>query len=179
MPVNPAVGRAPANERQSMRSSITKRLALIAMIPATLLAMIAIASPAAAATVGTAKLEGDIVYLTNKQRALRGCKAVRAEARLTKAARGHSAYMARSRSFSHTGSGGSSFSARITATGYPRPLSENIAYGYRTGLDVVKAWMASPGHRANILNCGSVAVGVGLAYKADGTPYWTQDFGRV
>jgi len=177
MPVNPAVGRAPTTERQSMRSSITKRLALIAMIPATLLAMIAIASPAAAAVTGTAKLEGDIVYLTNKQRALYGCKPVRAEVRLTKAARGHSAYMARSASFSHAGSGGSSFSTRITAAGYPRPLSENIAYGYRTGLDVVKAWMASPGHRANILNCKAATVGVGAVLAANGTAYYTQEFG--
>jgi uncharacterized protein YkwD len=39
--------------------------------------------------------------------------------------------------------------------------------------------MNSAGHRANILNCGSVAVGVGLAYTAGGSAYWTQDFGRV
>jgi uncharacterized protein YkwD len=45
--------------------------------------------------------------------------------------------------------------------------------------EVADGWINSPGHKANILNCGSVAVGVGLAYKADGTPYWTQDFGRV
>jgi uncharacterized protein YkwD len=159
-----------------MRSSITKRLALIAMIPATLLAMIAIASPASAA-VSTAKLEGDIVYLTNKQRALHGCKPVRAEARLTKAARGHSTYMARSGTFSHTGTARSSFVTRIKAAGFPRPASENIAYGYRTGLDVVKGWMASPGHRANILNCKQATVGVGAVYAANGNPYYTQNFG--
>jgi uncharacterized protein YkwD len=160
-----------------MRSSITKRLALIAMIPATLLAMIAIASPAAAAAVGTAKLEGDIVYLTNKQRALHGCKAVRAEVRLTRAARGHSSYMGRTKSFSHTGSSRSNFVTRSKAAGYPRPLSENIAYGYRTGLDVVKAWMNSPGHRTNILNCKATTVGVGAVYAANGTAYYTQNFG--
>lgn len=160
-----------------MRSSITKRLALIAMIPATLLAMIAVASPAAAAAVSTVKLEGDIVYLTNKQRALHGCKPVRAEVRLAKAARGHSAYMARTRKFSHTGNAGSSFDHRIRAAGYPRPLSENIAYGYRTGVDVVKAWMASPGHRANILNCKAATVGVGAVFAANGTAYYSQEFG--
>jgi uncharacterized protein YkwD len=160
-----------------MRSSITKRLALIAMIPATLLAMIAIASPASAAAVSTAKLEGDIVYLTNKQRALHGCKAVRVEIRLTKAARGHSSYMARTGNFSHVGTAKSSFVTRIKAAGFPRPASENIAYGYRTGLDVVKGWMASPGHRANILNCKQTTVGVGAVYSANGTTYYTQNFG--
>ncbi|MBW6437051.1 CAP domain-containing protein, partial [Actinoplanes hulinensis] len=38
-------------------------------------------------------------------------------------------------------------------------------------------WMNSPGHRANILNCKSKTVGVGVAYAANGTPYYTQDFG--
>ncbi|MBO3740117.1 CAP domain-containing protein, partial [Actinoplanes flavus] len=57
------------------------------------------------------------------------------------------------------------------------PSSENIAYGYRTATDVVTGWMNSPGHRANILNCKSKTVGVGVAYATDGTPYYTQDFG--
>jgi uncharacterized protein YkwD len=38
----------------------------------------------------------------------------------------------------------------------------------------MEAWMNSPGHKANILNCDSKAIGVG--YDADGN-YWTQDFG--
>jgi uncharacterized protein YkwD len=38
------------------------------------------------------------------------------------------------------------------------------------------AWMNSPGHRANILNCGLKNIGVGLAYNTKHTPYWTQDF---
>jgi uncharacterized protein YkwD len=37
--------------------------------------------------------------------------------------------------------------------------------------------MASPGHRANILNCKAKAVGVGAAYAANGNPYYTEDFG--
>ena len=158
-------------------SKITKRLAQISMIPATLLGLVMVASPASAAVVSVEKLQGDIAYLTNKQRQLHGCKAVRVEARLTTAARAHSAHMARTGSFSHTGSGGSTFAYRVRAAKYPRPLSENIAYGYRTGLDVVKAWMASPGHRANILNCQATTVGVGAVYGAGGAPYFTQDFG--
>src|SRR5690242_19571020 len=96
-----------------MRSKISLRLALIAMIPATLLGMVMVAAPAEAAVVSVAKLQGDIVFLTNKQRALHGCKPVKADARLTTAARGHSTYMARTGKFSHTGRGGSSFDYRI------------------------------------------------------------------
>jgi uncharacterized protein YkwD len=41
----------------------------------------------------------------------------------------------------------------------------------------MNAWMNSAGHRANILNCDLRNIGVGLAYNAKHTPYWTQDFG--
>ncbi|RAK24681.1 Cysteine-rich secretory protein family protein, partial [Actinoplanes lutulentus] len=54
---------------------------------------------------------------------------------------------------------------------------ENVAYGYRTAAQVVNGWMKSPGHRTNILNCKSKTVGVGAVYSANGTPYYTQDFG--
>jgi uncharacterized protein YkwD len=48
--------------------------------------------------------------------------------------------------------------------------------GYRTAADVVAGWMGSAGHRANILNCDSHAVGIG--YDPRGY-YWTQLFGFV
>ncbi|MYW44663.1 CAP domain-containing protein, partial [Streptomyces sp. SID161] len=37
-------------------------------------------------------------------------------------------------------------------------------------------WMNSPGHRANILNCGFKTLGVGVHFGPGG-PWWTQDFG--
>jgi uncharacterized protein YkwD len=128
-----------------------------------------------------AAYENAVVALTNAQRTAKGCPALRRDDRLVAAARAHSADMVRQGFFDHTGSDGSSFVAREIAAGYPRkgPSAENIAWGYRTPRDVVTGWMHSPGHRANILNCGSVAVGVGLVYRLDGTAYWTQDFGRI
>ncbi|HZG04932.1 MAG TPA: CAP domain-containing protein, partial [Streptomyces sp.] len=41
---------------------------------------------------------------------------------------------------------------------------------------VMDAWMDSPGHRANILNCDYRTLGVG-AHFAEGGPWWTQNFG--
>ena len=38
------------------------------------------------------------------------------------------------------------------------------------------AWMNSPGHRANILNCSYQRLGVGV-HEGTGGPWWTQDFG--
>ncbi|MER7279938.1 CAP domain-containing protein [Dactylosporangium sp. NPDC000244] len=127
-----------------------------------------------------AAMENEVVTLTNNYRQANGCGALRIDARLVTAARAHSTDMVTKNYFDHTGSDGSNFVQREAAAGYTTGASaENIAWGYRTAQDVVTGWINSPGHRANILNCQSVAVGVGLAYKTDGTPYWTQDFGRV
>ena len=159
-----------------MRSSMSRRLAVIAMIPAVLLGPAVMPSPASAAP-GTQSLQSDILRLTNYQRGKHGCAPVRQDKRLVSAGRAHSAWMSRTGTFSHTGSGGSTFVTRVRAAGYQAARSENIAKGYRTGADVVNAWMRSSGHRANILDCTAMAVGVGAAHAADGTPYYTQDFG--
>jgi uncharacterized protein YkwD len=128
---------------------------------------------------GTA--EQQVLQLVNQQRAAAGCRALRSDGRLAAAARGHSQDMADHHYFSHTGLDGSTFVDRIAAAGYPRQHAggENIAAGYPTAAAVMAGWMASPGHRANILDCGFRAIGVGLAHASDGTAYWTQDFGRV
>jgi uncharacterized protein YkwD len=135
---------------------------------------------AAVAQADPAAYEAQVVALTNVQRKAHGCGALRGDSRLAKAARAHSTDMVKQRFFSHTGSSGSTFVAREAAAGYPKQnaTGENIAWGFRTPRDVVTGWMNSPGHRANILNCRSGAVGVGLAYTSSGAAYWTQDFGR-
>jgi uncharacterized protein YkwD len=158
--------------------SIVRRLAVIALAPIAAFGIVAVASPADAATAPlTVQLQSAILAGTNAQRVAHGCAPLRLDANIARAARGQSAYMAKSGVFSHVGSGNSTFDARIKAQGYTAPLSENIAWGYRTGADVVTAWMNSAGHRANILNCKAKAVGVGAVIAANGTPYYTEDFG--
>lgn len=125
---------------------------------------------------GMSAAEAAVVSLTNAERAKEGCPALRSDARLTTAARRHSADMAANNYFDHTSKNGDSPWKRMEDAGYPSPGAENIAKGYPTAAAVVKGWMNSPGHRANILNCGLRAIGVG---KADGPggPLWTQNFG--
>ncbi|MCL2226764.1 MAG: Ig-like domain-containing protein [Oscillospiraceae bacterium] len=53
---------------------------------------------------------------------------------------------------------------------------ENLAAGHRTPEDVVRGWMASPGHRANILNGAFGRMGVGVVMDENGRLYWTQTF---
>jgi len=128
--------------------------------------------------VSSSAFESQVVTLTNAQRVANGCRALRVDDRLVGAARAHSTDMVVRKFFSHTGSDDSDFVARAVRAGYTGASGENIAWGYRTPQAVVTGWMNSPGHRANILNCSSVATGVGVALESDGSPYWTQDFGR-
>lgn len=53
---------------------------------------------------------------------------------------------------------------------------ENVAMGYETAAEVTDAWLASPGHRENMLNCTYTVTGVASARGADGVLYWTQQF---
>jgi uncharacterized protein YkwD len=184
----------PLPDAEQLEDLPVKRFARRATVVAALIAgpVFACAAPALAADGSVAKAkpaaqsdpvayENEVVALTNKQRTAKGCPALRIDARLVTAARAHSDDMVGAKFFSHTGSSGSSFVGREVQAGYPKrgASAENIAWGYRTPKDVVTGWMNSPGHRANILNCSSIAVGVGLVYTAGGAAYWTQDFGRV
>jgi uncharacterized protein YkwD len=118
----------------------------------------------------------DVLRLVNRVRAdhVPDCPAVRLDDRLTAAAQDHSDDMSKYDYFSHTSRDGSTFVDRATAAGYPRPRAENIAAGQRTPADVMDAWMASKGHRANILLCDVRDMGLGLATEGW---YWTQMFG--
>jgi uncharacterized protein YkwD len=80
--------------------------------------------------------------------------------------------------FSHVNPDGEGPGERTAEQGYPQWSGENIAMGYPTPEAVVSGWMESEGHRANILNCDSVAIGVGAADSESGI-YWTQVFGSV
>jgi hypothetical protein len=110
-----------------------------------------------------------------RARAAAGCGPLTTDARITRAAQGHSDDMAAQDFFDHDGLDGRGFADRIAAAGYPSPGAENIARGQRTPAAVVEAWLGSPGHRRNIEDCSLTTIGVGLA--TDGY-YWTQDFGR-
>ncbi|MEU8617913.1 sigma-70 family RNA polymerase sigma factor [Streptomyces sp. NPDC048623] len=117
-----------------------------------------------------------VIDLTNAERAKAGCGPVTANTLLTRAAQGHSDDMAARNFFDHTNPDGADPGDRVTAAGYRwSTYGENIAKGQRTPAEVMDAWMNSPGHRANILNCSFKEIGIGI-HDAGG-PYWTQVFG--
>lgn len=116
----------------------------------------------------------EVVALTNQERAGAGCGPLGVDSRLAAAARRHSADMALLGYFSHTSQDGTSFVERILDQGHPSPAGENIAQGQRDAAEVVEAWMDSPGHRRNILDCEFTTIGVGFDERGN---FWTQNFG--
>ncbi|SDR99542.1 Uncharacterized conserved protein YkwD, contains CAP (CSP/antigen 5/PR1) domain [Paraoerskovia marina] len=110
--------------------------------------------------------------LVNVERAAVGCPAVVSDDRLVAAAQAHADDMSAQGYFSHVSQDGRTFDERIRAAGYAQPGAENIASGQRTVDAVMAAWMDSPGHRANILNCDLGAVGLARTGNV-----WVQTFG--
>ncbi|MGL5864428.1 MAG: CAP domain-containing protein [Dermatophilaceae bacterium] len=121
----------------------------------------------------------EVIALVNAERAKAGCESVTAEARLTKAAQGHSVDMAENTYMEHQSRDGRSPFDRMKDAGYQGgSMAENIAYGQDSPQDVMQDWMNSDGHRKNILNCDYTQIGVGVANASNGDIYWTQNFGR-
>lgn len=91
---------------------------------------------------------------------------------LEEASKEHSLDMDTNDFFSHDSSDGSSFSERISQTGFKwTSCGENIAMGYSTEEQVMSAWLNSPGHCKNIMNAKYKFMGA-----AKNGSYWTQDF---
>jgi RNA polymerase sigma factor (sigma-70 family) len=141
-------------------------------------------SPTAAASVrpsptkaAPATLETQMLALVNQARKGAGCKPLRAEPKLDSAARLHSADMAKRNYFSHETPEGVTPWDRARAAGYDQPSAENIAAGNSDVRATFEQWMNSPGHRANILDCSSRAMGVGRATGGTYRYYWTQMLG--
>lgn len=119
-------------------------------------------------TTGNGSFESQVIALINQERAAEGLPALKANNKLTNAARAHSQDMACIGFFSHNSpSSGDPFD-RIVRAGYSfSSAGENIAAGYGSAAETVQGWMESPGHRANILGANFTEIGIGYAYWAE------------
>jgi uncharacterized protein YkwD len=80
--------------------------------------------------------------------------------------------------YSHTRPDGSDFYTALNNIPY-KDVAENIARGVETAETVVKGWMNSAGHRANILNPNFTEMGVDRVFYSDSSGeqcYWVQLF---
>jgi uncharacterized protein YkwD len=132
--------------------------------------------------------------LVNLERTQRGLPPLHENALLDAASAEHSQDMVRRDYFEHATPDGRSVADRLRAIGYQRGVSasagENIAYGVgdkSTPASIVRAWMRSPGHRADILRSAFTEVGIGISlgapevlerYRQNSATY-TTDFGGV
>ncbi|MEU6257602.1 CAP domain-containing protein [Streptomyces sp. NPDC047043] len=123
-----------------------------------------------------AAAEAEVLKLVNEERAKVGCSAVAANSTLSDLAEKFSEAMAAEGFFDHTDPSGASPWDRAAKLGITTLGGENIARGQADAAAVMEAWMNSPGHRANILNCDFKTLGVGVHFGSGG-PWWTQDFG--
>ncbi|MFE1074318.1 CAP domain-containing protein [Streptomyces sp. NPDC058783] len=135
------------------------------------------AGPGTPAAVSEEAVAGaQVLKLVNEERAKVGCSPVAANSALRELAEDFSRAMATQGFFDHTDPSGATPWDRAAAAGISGLGGENIARGQADAQAVMDAWMASPGHRANILNCDFKTLGVGVHFGSGG-PWWTQDFG--
>jgi uncharacterized protein YkwD len=123
-----------------------------------------------------AAVAAEVLKLVDDERAKAGCTPLAANSSLTGLAEAFSDDMAARGFFDHTDPDGRTPWDRAAKAGITDLGGENIARGQADAAAVTNAWMNSPGHRANILNCGFKTLGVGVHFGPGG-PWWTADFG--
>lgn len=104
-------------------------------------------------------VEANVIERTNAERARYGLRPFIIDRLLMGQARRHAAWMTQARVMQHSAG-----------------AAENIAMGQRSSDEVVRTWMNSSGHRANILNAGYNRLGVAAYTTPEGTVFWCQQF---
>jgi uncharacterized protein YkwD len=131
--------------------------------------------------------------LVNRERSANGEGVLSGNEHLQEAAQRHSDGMAAGDYFEHNGPGGDTPLDRMRGAGYIASanvgyeVGENIGWGtlwLASPRSMVASWMASPGHRANILDSHFRDTGIGVsphplssAARGQAGAIYTQDFG--
>jgi uncharacterized protein YkwD len=134
-----------------------------------LVALVALALPGATpAALASGDAEASFVAAVNRERGAAGLPALQVAGDLVAVARQHAGRMAGSDHLHHNaGLGG--------AVGGWEKIGENVGHGADVG-DLHAAFVASPSHRANVLDPEWTQVGVGVAVDGHGDLWVTQVF---
>jgi uncharacterized protein YkwD len=112
-------------------------------------------------------------------KAFAAAPAVRWSTKLEAAAKAHSTDMRDRDYFAHEHPSGPKLSQRLATVGYTwSAYGENIAAGYGSLEAVMKGWLNSPGHCANIMSANFTEVGLALVNGGSKRTYWTMDLGK-
>ncbi len=127
---------------------------------AALFSAIALVPAAGAATRTTTA--GSLLQAVNQTRVAYGLRPLKLDAHLIRAARSHSTEMLRGNVFAH-----GDFQGRMIAFHVAGPTAgENLAWGnggFARPTRIIREWLASPEHRANLLRPGWTRIGIGIA----------------
>ena len=157
---------APAPARASRPAPVAAPRAAAPAAP-----RVAPAAPApVAAAAGQGGYEGEVLALTNAERARAGLRPLQSSGCAQQYARTWSQRLADTGSLSHQPLG------PVMSGCGARGAAENVAFGNISAAQMVSNWMNSPGHRANILNPSYTHLGVGMVERSDGRRYGTQVF---
>lgn len=124
---------------------------------------------------------GDLISLTNAERAKNGLSPLKENSELDQAAAAKAQNMFAENYWAHYSPSGKDPWGFITGAGYNFSYAgENLAKNFQTSNDVVQAWMNSPSHKENIVNTHYQDIGMAVAYgKLNGqdTVLVVQEFG--
>jgi uncharacterized protein YkwD len=134
--------------------------------------------PAAHATT-LSRSERTLLGAVNDVRATHNLQPLRIDTTLVRAARDYSATLIRTDVFTH-----GALAPRLARYGARGPLfGENLAWGtgeLASARAIIRAWLACPGHRANLLRPGWARIGIGARTGTflghDGATVVTADF---
>lgn len=145
--------------------------------PVLLLALGLLALPVAAQSASdfNSEVERQVLSELNQARAQAGVPPLTLDPNLTEAARKHSLLLQQNQKLSHQFPGEATLAVRLHAAGAYFTVSAENA-GVNSDPDNITAmFMASPGHRVNMLNPAYNSVGIGVVQA--GRSYWiTEDF---
>ena len=169
----------PVHPETPVRRILLAVLLAAVVVPAGTASAAAPACPGAGLVPNAAnakKVRVATLCLLKRERRMRGRGTLRYNAGLALAGRRHAGDMVRRRYFSHDSRSGEHFDDRIKRTGYLRGarsalVGENLGWGtgfLATPQAMVRQWMNSPGHRANILRRGFREIGIAVVTRTPG-----------
>lgn len=133
-------------------------------------------------TVTYSEFANRVLELVNIERANAGVAPLVLDEALCNAANMRAIEMDRTGEFSHTRPNGNRYDEvyDICNVEWQNVCSENIAAGQATPEDVMKSWLSSSGHKANILSPEYTKMGLGYSNSGCGAGkysyYWAQEF---
>jgi uncharacterized protein YkwD len=149
------------------------RRALVAPRVAACAALLTLVSIAPASAVSSASYEKQVVSSTNAYRADHGSVRVKPQSCVDRWAEGQATWMADRSTLQHREGRLRKILRSCKLTG----VSENIAWNFSSGREVVAAWAKSPGHAKNMRAPKMRYIGVGVARADNGDIYVSQVFG--